>query len=510
MPRSGGGGKGPLYVIMTLLIVIVLVLLATNEFVGPLGAQSDGRLRKLELELEAVKQRLSAESVLGQVSQQQLQLPVASGVSPGLAKVVATPKPAEQSESVHWIFVTDCSAYMFTQGQLLLSSAFHVKQPGNFTWIVFGCSRPSQYEALATKLAHPRAQVFHAADQTLRHPDTGKEYAHFQASNRPVSIALWWKEVRPKEGSIGILDPDEFFMRRVLLKKNPGKPKETRGAWEAQAAQPGMGAGAMYGIGCVPTRIPDAALKDMCGGGEGTRRCMEGKKSPGTCHEKWSSGPPWLLHRDDAANVFKMWMGTAILVHQAWPDMLAEQGSYGITQMRYGVQNTLTRYWFLSNKGDQSQPWKEAAEVDWDPCEERTAPPPDLPLPPLWHACSTHEIPHLRNKGFRIHKDHVHKDILDCKQPLLHYPPKDALKRYKPGTIDWNDAWSVCVHTNLVNFHAAAWKQRFCDAPNLEPIFRYPPHAQGFVDASSWIAETFRKGGWTDVDYKIGRSQGQT
>ena len=41
---------------------------------------------------------------------------------------------------------------------------------------------------------------------------------------------------------------------------------------------------------------------------------------------------------------------------------------------------------------------------------------------------SRYEIPHLANQGFRLHKDHVQKDLLDCDAPLVHYPPTDALR----------------------------------------------------------------------------------
>merc|ERR1712232_1491249 len=109
-------------------------------------------------------------------------------------------------------------------------------------------------------------------------------------------------------------------------------------------------------------------------------------------------------------------------------------------------------FWFLSAPPDPGQPWTHAAAVDWDPCQTRLPPPVDLPLPPLWHACSTFEIPHLKGQGFRLHKDHIHKDILDCDAPLLRFPPKDALEYYKvkTSTTAWRHTWSVCTYTNMV------------------------------------------------------------
>merc|ERR1712014_83947 len=106
-----------------------------------------------------------------------------------------------------------------------------------------------------------------------------------------------------------------------------------------------------------------------------------------------------------------------------------EQASYGITQMRFEVTNVLDTFWFMSNTGANEQPWRFVESSDWDPCDTRAPPPMDVAFPPLWHACSTYNIKEL--PGFRIHKDHIHKDLLDCKAPLIHYPPRDVLSKYR-------------------------------------------------------------------------------
>merc|ERR1719502_2551994 len=83
-----------------------------------------------------------------------------------------------EAQSVHWVFTTDCSAYMFNQGNLMLASAYHVNQPGNFTWITYGCERPEQ-KAAFTRLSHPKANVWHQPASTLTDPKTGKPYMDF-------------------------------------------------------------------------------------------------------------------------------------------------------------------------------------------------------------------------------------------------------------------------------------------------------------------------------------------
>lgn len=386
----------------------------------------------------------------------------------------------------------------------MLASAFAVDQPGEWTWIAFGCKTDAQKDAMR-KLAHPRAKVWHAPEVGLTHPVTGKPYKQFQASNRPVSIQAWWKATQPPEQAIAVLDPDMFWLRPVHLVDTPAKSNidaaSDKGPWIIEAAKPGMGTGAMYGIGCIPTRWNEQKLKAICG--DGAPGCLRYKRDASRCTQSYSSGPPWILHRDDAEKVLGSWMDQAIKVHDEWPDMLAEQASYGITQMTKDVENHLDAFWFMSNPGGTEQPWNYVTHDDWDPCQERAAPPSHAAFPPLWHACSTYDI--KGTTGFRLHKDHIHKDLLECSAPLLHYPPKDTLQKMKDEikTKDYRSAWAVCMYTNVVNVYATSWKKRFCKEPNLQPSFQYPPHSQGFLNADSWLEVVFRRGGWQDIDYKV-------
>jgi hypothetical protein len=404
------------------------------------------------------------------------------------------------SQSVRWIFVTDCSAYHFNQGSMLLASAQHVDQPGKFTWLTYGCERDEQKQAY-TKLPHPRADAWHQPAVHLKDPLTGKSSAHFQASNRPITIYNWLKDVKPEEEAIGILDPDMFFMRAVHLV--PGvtdeDTKSEAGPWRVPAAEPGHGVAAMYGIGCVLERFNDTQLMTICG--DRYHECVETKSNVEKCSKSYSSGPPWIVHKDDAENIFSSWVGTVIRVHDAWPELLAEQGAFGITQAQFGVDNKLDMYWMLSNTDAHDQPWDAIAKQDFDPCKERVPPPANLAGPPVWHACSAFKMP-----GFILHKDHIHKDLLDCKAPLIKHPPKDSLVHFTGEedrkSDEFLNTWSVCTYTNLVNFHAALWKRQFCDEPNLEPTFAYPSHSESFLDDSSWMHAVFRRGGWSDIDYK--------
>jgi hypothetical protein len=410
---------------------------------------------------------------------------------------------------------------MFNQGNLLLASAHHVEQPGEWTWIMCGCERDDQKEALG-KLAHPSAKVWHMpeADLLLVDPTTGDPYPGFQASNRPVAVQAWWKATQPPQEAIGIIDPDMFWLRKVSFIARPTNvllEGAKSGPWETYAAKPKQGTAARYGIGCVIRLFGEDKINEICGD-EAFDTCMETKKDDKSfeaCSNGYSSGPPWMLHHSDAEDVLGSWMDTAILVSKAWDrNMLSEQGAYGISQMKHGVKDRLDAFWFLSAPSDPGQPWNSVAKADWDPCHTREPPPTGINIPPLFHACSTFEPPALLDQGFRIHKDHIHKDLLDCQAPLIHYPPQDALNMYKTTSLfegtaskqmqeDFRETWSVCAYTNLINAFATSYKTKFCEAPNLNATFAYPGHAQSFLNPDSWLQKVFRKGGWTDIDYKV-------
>merc|ERR1712232_1244069 len=188
-----------------------------------------------------------------------------------------------------------------------------------------------------------------------------------------------------------------------------------------------MGNSALYGIGCIPSRFKDSEVRAFCGGGKTGQACVEGKKDRNKCADSYASGPPWVIHRTDAEQVFGVWTNTAILVNELWPDLFAEQASFGISQMQFGVKSRTDAYWFLSSTNDHYQEnlWKLVQKSSYNPCAERAPPSPDDDFPILWHYCLSYTIPWFNRTKYNLHKDHIHKDILDCDAPLLLYPPRD-------------------------------------------------------------------------------------
>eukprot|EP00929_Paragymnodinium_shiwhaense_P087208 TRINITY_DN47471_c0_g1_i1.p1 TRINITY_DN47471_c0_g1~~TRINITY_DN47471_c0_g1_i1.p1 ORF type:complete len:548 (-),score=74.02 TRINITY_DN47471_c0_g1_i1:100-1743(-) len=410
-------------------------------------------------------------------------------------------------QSIHWIFTTDCSVYMWNQGNLLLNSALRVGQVGKFTWIMVGCQRKEQQEE-TKKLVHPRATVFHTPNPDLIHPDTGKPVKQFQASNRPAGIDAWWRAVRDgfEEEAIAILDPDEAFLRPVVLIDNPNV-RVARGPWQTYKVKPKMSNSALYGIGCIPRRFSEDKVRVICGKGKRGDKCIQAMKDNQKCFDSYASGPPWVIHRDDCDDVFSVWTDTAVRVNDIWPDLFAEQSAFGISQMQFDVKSRNDAFWFLASPDDpyMQRLWDDVVASGYDPCKEREPPSPDLRLPLLWHSCLSYNIEHL-GREYNLHKDHVHKDLLDCSAPLLRHPPKDALGAYNQvKSKGWRMTFAVCIYTNIINQYAGDYKRKFCDEPNLETTYKYPAHSNGFIDQSNRLAKIFRRGGWQDVDYKVGQ-----
>ena len=416
-------------------------------------------------------------------------------------------------DKIRWVFTTDCTAYQFTQGNMLLASAVTTGTVGAWTWIIYGCApliendqneqqrtKALKQRELFTRLAHPNCSVFFMPATALEHPDTGKEMQHFQASNRPLSLLAWWKEHKANftEKAIILMDPDMFFLRPVVFERRASTvplvtDRMAPGAWKVPMVSRTVGGGGQWRIGC-PIRSYKEHIDQLCG--DRKERCYKvAKMSISECEAQYGSGPPWVMATTSLDEVLEDLLPTSMRMHVATSNhMLSEQFSFGIAQMLNGMTNRLDFFWYMSYY------YEVPYEItDWDACAERTIlPPSKFPdTPPLLHTCHTYDI--AGTTGFRLHKDFIHKDILDCSAPLRHYPPRDSLEKIH-NPEDKKSAWIVCLYTNTVNHYVTQYKKQFCraDQMNLRPDFAYPPYGKQFLNRSSEIAQAFRPGGWTD------------
>jgi hypothetical protein len=198
---------------------------------------------------------------------------------------------------------------------------------------------------------------------------------------------------------------------------------------------------------------------------------------------------------------------------------------------------------------DQEASFKSVLAHDWDPCQSRQAPTLSVAaaahFPALWHATDTYTLPSDNDQQFVLHKDHYHKDILECAAPLIRHPLLSSLEtvRNEPRSelvtvlekhlsddeemngmisalkkrveekehshlrepphmngqqFDSLRVWSHCFYTNMINQYATDYKKRFCDAPNVDRTQPYPARDQAFLRSDSRLKKIFSPGGWTD------------
>eukprot|EP00927_Polykrikos_kofoidii_P062951 TRINITY_DN57763_c0_g1_i1.p1 TRINITY_DN57763_c0_g1~~TRINITY_DN57763_c0_g1_i1.p1 ORF type:complete len:543 (-),score=67.66 TRINITY_DN57763_c0_g1_i1:257-1792(-) len=405
---------------------------------------------------------------------------------------VLMPMPVQSNfagQWIHWVVVTHCSPQTILHVHMMLSSAAVVGQPGEFTWILYGCRTEKQWTYAESHNPHPRCRIWRATSAMIRHPVSQENYGHLLDVGRSALVARWWKSKRPPEQAIGILSADFIWLRPVHMKENPRGGSYT-GPWETSAAKPKEAIGARYAIGCTLQRFEESEIRSICG--ERMENCQLAIENQ--CDENYASGPPWILHRDDVDKVLGAWPEAAVRMHEKIGD-IAELGAFGVAQMQYGVKSELDSFWFVSVATDQEDVWNAIAQSKYDPCQERKPPSAGEAFPPLYWSCCPHEIPYLQNMGYKIHKNHIPADFLNCEVGLLTYPPRDALEKYTDKEQqDFRETWMVCMYTNVLNSYARLWKESSCKKANIEPDMPIASGDPGFYDKSSEIVDLFPEG----------------
>merc|ERR1712107_460556 len=180
---------------------------------------------------------------------------------------------------------------------------------------------------------------------------------------------------------------------------------------------------AFYDIGSHICAWRQDQLELLCG--DKVDACLQQKRMQ-TCRGAYSSGPPWFLHKDDAEAMFGVWSDSAILVHEIWDNVFAEQAAYSVSQMQSGITSSTNKFWFVSAPQCPHQRqtvWPQIARSSYDPCRERGLPAAEEELPPFFHYCLGYEIPHLKDQSYKISKYKLPKDLLDCESALIRYNP---------------------------------------------------------------------------------------
>jgi len=423
---------------------------------------------------------------------------------PAAADVAATVEPdachgtVPLERRLHLLFVTDCTAYEYTQGNVLLASAVG-RQPARFTWLVSNCPDEAA-RRLFDRQVNPCASVFHTTSGSMK-DRFGKTWKPFQASNRPLALEQWLASVPPAEPVIGLLDPDEFFVGPIRFDGSTSYHRLNSLVQidaKSTVVMPKIGVAAKYGYsGCRFNRGGPDGLDQICAG-EG--HCDEMlKKGCSVMDESYGTGPPWFMTASDWKNVSTAWPDLMLRTKRHRQDYMSEQYSFSVTQAYEGITNRAFALMF-SNPSDgpwtYDSGWSDGGNIEV--CKNGLQG-LKAKMPPLVHACHTYAYGTKHKKdSWHFHKDHVPKDILECDMPLLTIPDVSVVDEH--GNKNYNHFFA-CTFLHMVNDAARAFKKKNCDmkTANFNETYQIPGGSNGFVGSAPGLGiRSLHRGGWGD------------
>eukprot|EP00912_Choanoflagellata_sp_UC4_P001009 UC4_evm1s622 len=209
------------------------------------------------------------------------------------------------------------------QAELLLFSADEVGLKGPITRIVSGCEKPdTSLKNLGTKVrTHSGStalerlvspEELHRSTYTnLRvHITPPFPGAHeFPWINKPNSINHWLKNADPPVTAeyIVLIDPDEVFMRPIIVSAGMQPPDITTGVGSPDAGKvtdivrPGTSVAQQYGLGNKWQKILDVAK--ITGNDSPANRVSETE-----ANNHYSVGPPYIFHISDIKKIAPTWV----------------------------------------------------------------------------------------------------------------------------------------------------------------------------------------------------------
>lgn len=426
---------------------------------------------------------------------------------------------------LHHVLTSDCTANSVWMGHLH-AALLDIVHPGQkLSWLVWGCTFQEQ-KPLFEKVAHKDARVRFFRARSAVHPDTGAPMKDFQASSRPMMIHDWvdhFPEDLGQDEVVVLGEPDQFMMAPLDFKNrplshdrkdvDPTLSEDRRSLTDA--VMPGRGAAQDAAVGARWYHLRPDELRAACASWDGLKFGNCTRLSEGQASERYGSGPPWALHSTDFKRHSQLWEPLMLrLKSSSQASFESEQSAYGFAAAHLGLDAVLYKHYTVSNPGAGSfEGWARTEDLDaYDPCAERRLPAHGSSAVPLFlHACGTYGTTDVDGTEMRLHKDHVPKDILECRAPLLKHPARDLLRKLKEHGASATDperanTWMVCSWVNLINTALTKWKGQHCPTgtANLERSFVVEPHADGFRFTNEsfqpvWrMAEFYNKGGYGD------------
>jgi len=393
----------------------------------------------------------------------------------GIQKTTKIVTERKEEPRYFMVFSTGCSPLQHWQSLLFFYFAHKVSQPGNVTRIVSGCS-PDEAEAL--REVH-REKITPLSDRFRLHvtPDWGyldnKKYW-----NKPHGLRHWMEnELRPPnnvteydDDIIIILDPDQILLKPIT---NDFSDFEDRSLWvtgkQIEKVRHGSPFAQQYGFG-------NGWLTSL----KGRLAHVVGKDSPAlkvTLQEAsryYPAGPPYIATGKDMFALTTHWVKFLPLVHDLFPQFMAEMHAYCIAAAHLEMPHQLAKGFMVSDVGNREESAFKFLDgvTREEACHAKVSP---RKQPFVLHYCQRYAI----GRWF-FSKYKLHENIFDCEAELLREPPTNVVAMYDwyifPNGIEKNDyssrgnrkyliqnGWMMCTIIFAVNEAATQMKRKHCD-----------------------------------------------
>jgi hypothetical protein len=434
-----------------------------------------------------------------------------SGIRPPPPKIVntnnafqtTTPPPPPDETHYQLIFSTSCHYLQDWQSYLFFFQVLRVKQSGDVTRIVSGCT-PEQEQELREIF---NAQIKPMSDRFHVHftPEYGKQVGNnFQQTkywNKPFGVKHWLEHAlgysdddstsknnnnKHDDDIIILVDPDMLLQRPFVndfsqspndiwttffrrKEEDPSKKRITKVAHGSPMAQ-------MYGFGTQWLKAGSHNLSYVVGDADSPVL----KVSLEDAGRFYPAGPPYLLTARDMYQVSVKWTEFLPRLWKLSPKFMAEMYGYSLAAAHLQLPHQLARGFMISSVAAQEgEGWYFLKDVPPEAICDRSKPVPNVPH--VLHFCQRYGIGEYFISKYRI------PHLLTCDMPLPEVPPTDAAlmnyTHYGDGTTEaWpaskrtlkhGNAFMVCTLYAALNDASRYFKQHHCENPNMNETYRF-------------------------------------
>jgi peptidyl serine alpha-galactosyltransferase len=391
------------------------------------------------------------------------------------------------------VFSTGCTEFQDWQAISFFHFAKNIKQKGNVTRILSGCSdtqsldQEKAFQELIAPLS-PSFSLHITPDYGVR--DNQKYW------NKPKGLLDWFEKGLgfPRRAAdyendiIIILDPDMMILRPMTHHFDDYASDWLTDVVTSKVV-PGIPIAQAYGFGA-------GWLSSM----KGKLEYVVGKGSPAlnvTTDEAglyYPAGPPYLATSGDMYKIAVLWVEFLPRVHDIFPQFMAEMYAYCIAAAHLKLKHQLAKGFMVS---DVSAAHREGYHF-LNNVTRKDACLADIPmtnLPYVMHFCQRYAV----GRWF-FSKYKLREDFFKCTSPLMKEPPRNVGEIYDwhifPNGVEFKDyhdesrhhfivkhTWMLCTVLFSLNQVAIDIKKKHCeDKANFDKSWHF--HEKKLFDAT--------------------------